>query len=75
LLGFGGQFAGFLHGRVLVGLLHRFMESLLFVGGEWDGEPRVGRLVSPAFGGLFRTEVTARGVLGRKAKGGDKEQG
>jgi hypothetical protein len=72
LLGLAGLFAGFLDGWVLVGLLHRFMQALLFVRGELDGKAWDGA----AFGGWsVGADVRARGVFGRKAEGGEEEQG
>jgi hypothetical protein len=63
---------GFLHGRILVGLLHGFAEALLFVGGEWDRETWVGA----SFGGRsLGSEVRARGVFGCETEGGEEEQG
>jgi len=62
----------FLYGRVLIGFLHRLAEALLFVRGEWDREARVGA----AFRGRsFGADVRARGIFGRKAEGGEEEQG
>ena len=72
LLGFGGLLVGFLYGWVLIGFLHGLTEAFLFVRGEWDREARVGA----AFGGRsLGSEVRARGVFGRKAEGGEEEQG
>jgi hypothetical protein len=72
LLGFGGLLMRFLYGRVLIGFLHGFAEALLFVRGEWDREARVGA----AFRGRsVGADVRARGIFGRKAEGGEEEQG
>jgi hypothetical protein len=56
----------------MIGFLHGFAEALLFVRGEWDREARVGA----AFRGRsFRADVRTRGIFGRKAEGGEEEQG
>jgi hypothetical protein len=72
LLGFGGLLMGFLYGRVLIGFLHGFAEALLFVRGERDLEARVGATFR---GRSFGADVRARGIFGRKAEGGEEEQG
>ena len=72
LLGFGGLIVCFLYGRVLIGFLHGLAEAFLFVGGERDRETRI----STAFGGRsIGSDVRTRGVFGRKAEGGEEEQG
>ena len=72
LLGLGGLLMRFLYGRVLIGFLHRLAEALLFVRGERYRETWVGA----TFGGRsFGADVRARGVFGRKAEGGEEEQG
>ena len=72
LLGFGGLLMRFLYGRVLIGFLHGLAEAFLFVGGERDRETRI----STAFGGRsLGSDVRTRGVFGRKAEGGEEEQG
>jgi hypothetical protein len=63
---------GFLHRRVLLGLLHGFAEALLFVRGEWDREARV-RATFRA--GAFGTERGAGSFFGGEAEGGEEEQG
>ena len=72
LLGLGGLLMRFLYGRVLIGFLHGLAEALLFVRGERYRETWVGA----TFGGRsLGSEVRARGVFGRKAEGGEEEQG
>ena len=72
LLGLGGLLVRFLYGRVLIGFLHGLAEALLFVRGERYRETWVGA----TFGGRsFGADVRARGVFGRKAEGGEEEQG
>ena len=72
LLGLGGLLVCLLYGRVLIGFLHGFAEALLFVRGERYRETWVGA----TFGGRsFGADVRARGVFGRKAEGGEEEQG
>ena len=67
LLSLGGLLMGFLHRRVLLGLLHGLMEALLFIGAKRD------RLA--AF--LSRTLVSGgrtRAVFGGEAEGGGEEE-
>ena len=72
LLGLGGLLMCFLYGRVLIGFFHGLAEALLFVRGERYRETWVGA----TFGGRsFGADVRARGVFGRKAEGGEEEQG
>ena len=72
LLGLGGLLVCLLYGRVLIGFLHGFAEALLFVRGERDRKARV----SAVFGGRsFGADVRAWGIFGRKAEGGEEEQG
>ena len=72
LLGLGGLLMRFLYGRVLIGFFHGLAEAFLFVGGERDRETRI----STAFGGRsLGSDVRTRGVFGRKAEGGEEEQG
>jgi hypothetical protein len=64
---------GFLHRRVLLGLLHGFAEALLFVRGEWDREARVRASLRA---GAVGTERGAGGFFGGEAEaGGEEEQG
>ena len=67
LLSLGGLLMGFLHRRVLLGLLHGLMEALLFIGAKRD------RLA--AF--LSRTLVSGgrpRAFFGGEAEGGGEEE-
>lgn len=71
LLGLGGLLMGFLHRRVLLGLLHGLMQALLFVGAERHRQP--GGLTA-FLAGALGSGGRARTFFGGEAEGGGEEE-